>query len=91
MELLNDLIGGLVLPLLHINLRLLLQVGDVGRACLSFHLGVLRQLQLLKAFKLWDPVHTHTQIQIQTNYIFCVICSFAFTFKAVNENKAGIT
>lgn len=89
MELLNDLIGGLVLPLLHIDLRLLLQVGDVGRACLSFHLGVLRQLQLLKAFKLWDPVHTHTQIQ--TNYIFCVIRSFAFTFKPVNENKAGIT
>lgn len=64
MELLNDLIGGLVLPLLHIDLRLLLQVGDVGRACLSFHLGVLRQLQLLKAFKLWDPVHTHRYRQI---------------------------
>lgn len=91
MELLNDLIGGLVLPLLHIDLGLLLQVGGIWRACLSFHLGVLRQLQLLKAFKLWDPVHTHTHTQIQTNYIFCVICSFAFTIKAVNENKAGIT
>lgn len=64
MELLNDLIGGLVLPLLHIDLRLLLQVGDVGRACLSLHLGVLRQLQLLKAFKLWDPVLTHRYRQI---------------------------
>lgn len=71
MELLNDLIGGLVLPLLHINLRLLLQVGDVGRACLSFHLGVLRQLQLLKAFKLWDPVHTHTDTDTDKLYSLC--------------------
>lgn len=55
MKLLQDLIGGLVLPLLHTDLRLLLQVRGVGRARLPLHLRVLRQLQLLKALKLWDP------------------------------------
>lgn len=56
----DDLVGGLQLPLVHVDLWLLLQVGDVGRAHLSLHLGVLRQLQLFKALKLWDPMHTHT-------------------------------
>lgn len=75
MELLNDLIGGLVLPLLHIDLRLLLEVGGVWRACLSFHLGVLRQLQLLKAFKLWDPVLTHACTHTDTDklYFLCYL------------------
>lgn len=61
MELLDNLRGGLVQPLLHADLRLLLQVCGVGRARLSLHLGVFRQLQLLEALKLWDPMHTRAQ------------------------------
>lgn len=55
MELLDDLVGGLVQPLLHADLRLLLQAGGVGRAGLPLHLGVFGQLQLLEALKLWNP------------------------------------
>lgn len=67
MELLDDLIGGLVQPLLHADLWLLLQVGGVGRARLSLHLGVFRQLQLLKALKLWDPTYTNTHFTITSH------------------------
>lgn len=54
-ELLDDLVGGFMEPLLLIDLRLLLQVWDVGRARLSLHFGVFRQLQLFKALELRDP------------------------------------
>lgn len=67
MELLDDLIGGLVQPLLHADLWLLLQVGGVGRARLSLHLGVFRQLQLLKALKLWDPTYINTHFTITSH------------------------
>lgn len=54
-ELLDDLVGGFVEPLLLADLRLLLQVWDVGRARLSLHFGVFGKLQLFKALELRDP------------------------------------
>lgn len=77
MELLDDLIGGLGQPLLHADLRLLLQVRGIGRTHLPLHLGVFRQLQLFKALKLCDPMNTrtHTQQNNETDLLIDIKCS----------------
>lgn len=54
-EFLQDLGGGFVLPLVHVDLGLLFEVRGVRRARLTLHLRVLGQLQLLEALKLRDP------------------------------------
>lgn len=69
MELLDDLMGGFVQPLLHTDLRLLLQVHGIGCTRLSLYFGVLRQLQLFKALKLCDPINTHMYtLTLPTSY-----------------------
>lgn len=83
MKLLQDLMGGFVLPLLHSDLRLLLQVRGVGRAGLSLHLRVLRQLQLLKAFKLRDSLQKYSK---QTLF-YMISQSFCLKLKPWNRRK----
>lgn len=71
-------------PLVHTNFWLLLQVGDVGRTRLSLHLRVLRQLQLLKALKLRDPVYENT-MEMQFLLYFFLFKTFYICDKKQNK------